>query len=106
MVQCAGAGRAAHAQVLLGQLAPLMRASEISAENERNKTRIARQQSKERRTAHSRAAVRADMQIFERALESYAVTVLMWLDGDPDPPPLAHAMQAAFSEMASVLKST
>ena len=35
MLQCTGNGRAQRAQILLGQLAPLMRASEISAENDR-----------------------------------------------------------------------
>ena len=102
----AGMSKAARMRVLLDQLAPVVRADETSWENAREYTTEARRQQAALREHQSRAAIREDMAIWERALEGYACSVLIWRDGDPDPPPLQQVLEHAYAEMQSVLKPT
>ena len=96
MLQCAGASRKARTEALLTQLAPVMRAwSQTSWENARHYLGTARQQTARLRATQVRAAIRADMDVLEEALESYATAVLMWVEGDPDPPALFGVLERA-----------
>ena len=102
----AGTSKAARMRVLLDQLAPVVRADETSWENARVSTAEARRQTSVIREYQSRAAIREDTAIFERALEGYACSVLIWRDGDSDPPPLQQVLENAYAQMRSVLKPT
>ena len=94
----AGVSKAARARALLDQLAPVMRAEETCWENARGYTATARKQVERLREAQGRAAIREDLAILERALESYAVVVLSWVDGDADPPPLEQVARSGPGE--------
>ena len=106
MQRCAGASKSEKARALLDQLAPVMRASATCWENERKYVGAARKQREVLRASQGRKAVRDDLDLLEACLETYAMSVLLWMDGDPDPPSLKTALEATRSRMASVLKST
>ena len=106
MLRCAGASKSAKARALLDQLAPVMRASATCWESERTYVGAARRQREVLRASQGRKAVRDDLDLFEACLETYAMSVLLWMDGDPDPPPLKTALEVTRSKMTSVLKST
>ncbi len=92
-------GTAQRLRVLIDQLVPVVRAEESARENAENALRLSRNLRVHAAAAQLRATIRSDLDLIEAALETYALGVLSWIDGDPHPPSLESCVRPVLAEL-------
>ena len=90
-------------RAIIDQLVPIIRAEESGWESAQLGLHRAQHRVSEGAIARSRNMIRADLDLLEAAMEQYALSVLTWLDGDPEPPSLDSVLAVPRQSLQSVL---